>query len=188
MNKKYCMYICIFSFILLNILLLGNCFKIKQNQENYFRLHIVANSDLIDDQITKLKVSKKITNYLNSICNSNLSDSYATQKEIESNIPEILEIANNELKENGMSYEAYAKVGKISYEEKHSEMLDMEKGTYNSVQIILGNGNGENFWTLIFPYADITNNEENQIDFDNNDIEIKSGILETLKKVAKSFS
>lgn len=188
MNKKYCMYICIFSFILLNIFLLVHSFKIKQNQENYFRLHVVANSDLIDDQITKLKVSKKITNYLNSICNSNLSDSYAAQKEIENNITKILEIANSELRENEAGYEAYAKIGKISYGEKHSEMLDMEKGTYNSVQIILGNGNGENFWTLIFPYADITNNEENQIDFDNNDIEIKSGILEILNKVAKSFS
>lgn len=188
MNKKYCIYICIFSFILLNVLLLFHCFNAKQNQDNFFRLHIIANSNSIDDQITKLNVSKKVTSYINKICNANCYNNTDAENTIKSNINEILEIANNELKKNSSKYTAYANIGKISYDEKHSDTLDMEKGVYNSVQIVLGEGNGENFWTLIFPYAYNTDIEENQIDFDNNDIEIKSGILETLKKVTKFIS
>jgi hypothetical protein len=46
-------------------------------------------------------------------------------------------------------------VGKIKYTEKENLNLDMESGVYDSVQIVLGKGEGKNFWTLISP------NEEN---------------------------
>lgn len=184
MNKKYCIYTCIFSFILLNILLLFHCFNVKQNQDNFFRLHIVANSNSIDDQITKLKVSKKVTSYINKLCGLNCYNNITAEITIKNNINKILEIANNELKGNNVEYTAYANIGKISYDEKHSDTLNMEKGIYNSVQIVLGEGNGENFWSLIFPYAyDPT--EGIQTNLDDNDIEIRSGIIETLKKMVK---
>lgn len=187
MDKKYCIYICVFSFILLNIFLLIQCFKTKHNQEDYFRLHIVANSNSIDDQIVKLKISKAVTNYINKICNSNYKSSTSAKKNIKNNINYILEIANNELKENNVEYVAYANIGKISYAEKHSNTLDMEEGIYDSVQIILGNGNGENFWSLIFPYAYDPNSAipEEELKSENSSIEIKFGIIETLKKMVK---
>ena len=187
MNKNYCIYICIFSFILLNVLIIINCIKANSNQDNYFRLHVVANSNLIDDQIIKLNVSKKITNYISTL---NLNgDKNSTKKLLQDNISEILQIANNELKENGSDYLAVAKIGKISYDGKHSDKIDMEKGTYDSLQIVLGNGKGYNFWTLIFPYAYNPNFELGTGDnYTEENIQFKSGIIQTLKKVAKKLS
>ena len=96
MNKNYCIYICIFSFIILNVFLVITCLKTNSNQQDYFRLHIVANSNSIDDQITKLKISKKVTNYISSLNMENGNKENAKEI-IQNNIGNILEIANSEL-------------------------------------------------------------------------------------------
>ena len=189
MNKNYCIYIFIFSFIILNMFLVIACLKTNSNQEDYFRLHIVANSNSIDDQITKLKISKKITNYISNLNMENINKEN-TKEIIQNNIGNILEIANNELAKENTNYFAIAKIGKIAYGEKHSDKIDMKKGTYDSMQIVLGNGNGENFWTLIFPYAYNPNYElgKDELYDENEEIQIQSGIIETLKKVVKHIS
>ena len=194
MKKTYPLYIFILSLLLLNIFLILGSIKSKNNLDEYFRLHVVANSNSVDDQIIKLNVVKKINNYLNTLYKStNYSNSDLNEKDkakilIEDNINNILEIANTELINQNANYICYANIGKISYEEKHSDEIYMNKGTYDSVQIVLGNGEGENFWSLIFPYSynsnfDIQNNNYNT----NEEIQIKSGILETIKEVVKTF-
>lgn len=198
MRKNYCIYIFIFSVILLNLFILNKLVETKNNQEDYFRLHVVANSNSIDDQIVKLKVSKKVTKYINTFINTNTAEKNYAKGKIIDNIDEILEIANAEIKNNNTNYSAYANIGKISYDKKYSEQLDMKKGIYDSVQIVLGEGKGENFWSLIFPYV-YANYEEENIKNDYNDktnsnnitknnIKIKSGILADIKKVVKFFS
>lgn len=193
MRKNFCVYVCIFSFIILNILLIFNSINLSNNQNSYFRLHIVANSNSIEDQITKLNVSKKVTSYIEQIldsCNYNKNESKSI---IISNLNQILEIANNEIKTNNKDYTSYANIGKISYEDKYSDVIDMEEGIYDSIQIVLGDGKGENFWSLIFPYSydcqmlqDSNNNISNTLE--SNNVKIKSGIIEDIKKVVKLFS
>jgi len=194
MKKKIPLYLFILTLTLLNIFLLLNSIHSKNNQDEYFRLHVVANSNSVDDQIIKLNVVKKINNYLSSLYNatnystSNLAKKDNAKKLIQNNVNNILEVANNELDNQNASYNCYAKIGKIAYEEKYSDDINMTEGIYDSIQIILGNGEGENFWSLIFPYSynsnfDINSNEN----ILNNDITIKSGILEAIKEVVKTF-
>lgn len=197
MRKNYCLYLFIFSAILLNILIICSSYSAKKKQDNFFRLHVIANSNSIDDQIVKLNVSKKITSYLDSLLkNNNSTNKDGSKKAITENIDEIIEIANNEIKMNNEDYTSYVNIGKISYDEKYSDTINMEEGIYDSVQVVLGDGNGENFWSLIFPYSynadfsqddsNTSNNLTNYIQADK--IEIKSGILEDIKKVVKFFS
>lgn len=194
MRKKYTLNLFIICLILINFLIVVQSIKVKNNQDNYFRLHVVANSNSIDDQIIKLKVSKKITNYLNELYNKNSitidNDKNKTKKLVTNNINNILEIANNEIKNSSGSYSSCANIGKISYDKKSSEYITMPAGVYDSIQIELGNGNGENFWSLIFPYSyspdfDINSDSKH---LEDQHIEVKSGFLEQIKKIAKSFS
>ena len=191
MKKNYPLYVCIFCFLILNILLVFNNINSKNNQEKYFRLHVVANSNNVDDQIIKLNVVKKINNYLDTLYSTskNLNNKKDTKMLIINNIDKILEVANNELKNSNIDYTCYANIGKISYDEKSSEGINMEEGIYDSIQVVLGCGKGENFWSLIFPYSynpyySIKNDSENIYD-DN--IEVKSKLIETLEKVVKTF-
>lgn len=148
--KNLHIYIFIFSFIILN-LYIGIKFLIKQNYiNNFVRLHIVANSNSIDDQIDKFKVSEKITNYIDTL---NLP-SNITNEEIMS----ILNTKSNELltiANSTSNYNSTLKIGTIHYDKKQNVICDMPSGNYDSVQVILGNGEGKNIWSFISP------NEEN---------------------------
>lgn len=192
MRKNFCIYIFIFSVILLNLLIILSAYNNKSNQEEYFRLHVVANSNSIEDQILKLNVSKKITNYLDSLTKeNNITTKEASKKIITDNVNEIIQVANNEIKLYNKDYKASINIGKIYYDEKHSDTINMKEGIYDSIQIVLGEGKGENFWSLIFPYsynAISTNSDEISGYLNDDKIEIKSGILEDIKKVVKLFS
>ena len=53
-KKKF--YIFLISLVLLNLTLVFATNNNKENLSNYFRIHVVANSDSIDDQILKYNI------------------------------------------------------------------------------------------------------------------------------------
>ena len=98
MKQKHITFlIAIFSFILLNTLVAFNIYKTKFISKDIFRLHVVANSNSIEDQIIKLKAESKIKEY---ISNFNINNKNELKNEIEKNKDEILQIANNTICEN----------------------------------------------------------------------------------------
>ncbi len=199
------MFIAILSFILLNTLIVFNLYNKNYEKEDIFRLHVVANSNSIEDQLIKLKISEKIENYI-----KNLSNTYSTKEDmvssLKANSNKIIEISNNTLNDNNFNYNTSVKIGKISYDEKQSMTLDMEKGTYDSIQVILGDGKGKNFWTLLFPnkeniqklegyetimpFISHIYDDENEIEEYNNEKEqkeYKSKILEIIDAIKEKI-
>ena len=68
MKQKHITFlIAIFSFILLNTLVAFNIYKTKFISKDIFRLHVVANSNSIEDQIIKLKAESKIKEYISNL-------------------------------------------------------------------------------------------------------------------------
>ena len=190
-NDKYIIpMIAIFSFIIFNIFISCNYYTKSLQNDNIIRLHVVANSNDIDDQIVKLKVNEKIEEYLKNIDMSNLSsDEILTV--IKNNSNEILDITNYTLKENDKNYTSKLEVGKIFYDEKENQLYHMDKGSYNSAKIILGEGNGKNIWSFICPDKDNLDKLKNYETimpglskiYDNNEscnISYKSKIMELL--------
>ncbi len=147
-QKNITLFIAIFSFILLNTILAFNIYKTKFISKDIIRLHVIANSNNIDDQIIKLKIESKINNYINSLNSKNKKELLNNIKENNNNI---LTIANNTIKESNKTYTASLKIGKISYDNKENMLLNMDSGTYDSASIILGEGTGKNIWSIIFP-------------------------------------
>lgn len=147
-QKNFIPFFILLLFIFLNICLIIN-FNIKNEKNNsFFRLHILANSNNINDQIIKLKVYENVNNYIDELLKNNNSTDLNS---IKVNSHNILEIANNTLKEENLDYSSSLSIGKISYDKKQSVNLDMDKGIYPSVKITLGKGEGKNIWTLISP-------------------------------------
>lgn len=192
-QKHITFFIAIFSFILLNTLVAFNIYKTKFISKDIFRLHVVANSNSIEDQIIKLKAESKIKEYISSF---NINDKNELKNEIEKNKDEILQIANSTIYENDKNYTSSIKIGKISYDKKDNMQTQMYSGTYDSASVILGSGNGKNIWSIIFPndktiekikeldtiipgISNIYNHDE---EFETNDKQINSLILDFLKK------
>ena len=147
-QKHITLFIAIFSFILLNTIIGFKMFKTQYISKDILRLHVVANSNSIDDQITKLKVESKLNNYISSISYKNKEELI---EKLKSNKDNILKLSDSTLKENNKTYTSKLKIGKISYDKKQNMTLDMYAGTYDSVCLVLGDGAGKNIWSIIFP-------------------------------------
>jgi len=143
--------VCIFSVILLSLYTSIGLYNKNKTINNSFRLHVVSNSNNIEDQIIKLKIVDKVENYLNTLLNKENITKQEVYTTIYKNMDEILLISNNELKQNNMDYISTAKLGKINYEKKENIYTTMDNGSYDSVQILLGKAEGKNYWNLIFP-------------------------------------
>lgn len=143
--------IVIFSFILLNGILIFKMIYNENCKKDIVRLHVVANSNSVSDQIIKLKVESKIKDYLKELkLPENVTkDEYINM--LKNNNQNFLEISNNLLKENNLDYDSTLQIGKIKYDKKQSFTQDMEDGTYDSMKLILGKGDGKNIWSIIFP-------------------------------------
>ncbi len=118
--------------------------------EKLLRFHVIANSDSQEDQAVKLKVKENILSFLSP------SLSYADDKEeakqiISSQMDEILSIAQTTLAENGFSYSAQAFLTYCEFPVKSYGDLVFPAGTYETFQVILGDGNGKNWWCVMYP-------------------------------------
>ena len=134
----------VFSFILLNLILIFSILKKVEATSNLFRIQVIANSNENKDQDVKIQIAKKIEQY---IIENNIDEENINKK----NLDNILAIANEELDLNNMDYTAYIKYGKVYTKEKSNNYISLPSGSYKSIQVILGEGNGKNFWSIIFP-------------------------------------
>ncbi|MDF2865284.1 MAG: spoIIR [Clostridia bacterium] len=152
--------ICIFSVILLSLYTSIGLYNKSKTIENSFRLHVVANSNSIEDQLIKLKIADKIENFINTLINKENITKNEIYNTLYTNINQILTISNNELKKSNITYSSNAKLGKIYYEKKENIYTTMDDGSYDSLQILLGDAKGKNYWNLIFPNKDNIKNLE----------------------------
>lgn len=143
------------TFIIINSYIAAHFINRNSAYKDVTRMHVVANSNSIEDQIVKLKVYEKINDYIKSLGFEEDDNSEVIISKLKENANDIIEISNSALYENGKDYSTTLNIGKINYDTKSSILLDMPEGSYNSIKVVLGAGEGKNIWSLIFP------NEEN---------------------------
>lgn len=189
----------IFLFIILNLYIAYNTYTQVQNQKKFFRIHVVANSDSIEDQLLKFKIADKVDKYISSIIpNTDLVTKDTSKAIIEDNIQEILNICYKETKDSSLDYPIYANIGNMYYDEKVKDTIHMNSGTYDSLKIVIGSGSGQNWWSLIYPNAYdaiVTDDIDEKTDdtkhlntsdlISSDNITYKFGIIEFFKKFFK---
>ena len=149
MKLKLTFIVFLISIFILNLgLIYAN--NINKQNSNFLRIHVVANSDSIDDQLLKYNIAKKVDRYINKIT-VNCNNKSESKQVIAKNIQNILNICNETIKENDLNYPVKAYIGKLSYEEKQKDSIHMNAGIYDSLKIIIGDGHGQNWWSLIYP-------------------------------------
>ena len=114
------------------------------------RLHVVANSDSDSDQRLKLKVRDEIlcvTEKLFFDC-VNVDDAVKRAKE---NVAIVESVAKRVLAENGYFGDVKIVIGKERYPEKRYGAFVFPKGEYLSFRVLIGEGQGENWWCVLFP-------------------------------------
>lgn len=181
MRYKKTFYMFLISLILLNFGIIYATNINEYNVNNYFRVHIVANSDGIDDQLLKYTIAKEVNTYIENLT-KNATTKQDSKKLIEENIQEILELCNNIIQNNNYNYDVKGYIGKLMYSEKNKQGIQMKEGVYDSLKIVIGSGNGENWWSLIYPTSLQDTTLEQAF---NEDTTYSFGILEFIQNLFK---
>jgi len=114
------------------------------------RFHVLANSDTVSDQRIKLKVRDAVGMYLGPLLEQ--SDSLEETKQIVNNhMPFIIEVAEETLAECGYDYMVSAKITETDFPEKVYGEFAFPKGKYEALQIVIGEGQGKNWWCVLYP-------------------------------------
>lgn len=137
----------IMAFIILSVL------PVHGEEEIYddlVRLHVIANSDSEEDQTLKLQVRDSIIAAMTDTMNSAHSAEDAAAL-INASLDEIEETARAAVAEAGYSYDVSAVIGKETYPRRQYGEISLPAGEYTSLRVIIGEGEGHNWWCVLFP-------------------------------------
>lgn len=131
---------------------------VKDISEKLIRFHVIANSDEETDQQLKIKVKDNIINYIFP----KLKDSKSIDESREilrNNNKQILKIAEKTIKENGYNYSVNSTLDRENFPEKNYGNITLPQGEYEAYRVIIGSGQGKNWWCVMFPplcFVDVT--------------------------------
>ena len=119
------------------------------NQE-LIRLHVVANSDSEEDQNIKLRVRDAIVASLSEGM-ADIADVPAAKEYLRENLPKIEAIANRTLEAAGVDSRAAVTLCKETFDIRHYDTFTLPAGVYESLRVVIGEGQGKNWWCVAFP-------------------------------------
>ncbi len=146
------------------------------------RLRIIPNSNDPKDQEIKLKVRDEVLDVINPLVKDKKN-----QKEASVAIYEHLDVIKNAvakvLEENDVDMEYYVDYGITYFPAKTYNNKLYPAGRYESVYIVLGEGEGDNWWCVLFPslcLVDLATNDDEYLEDTN--VEYSFLIVEKIKE------
>ena len=118
--------------------------------EGLIRLHVVANSDSAEDQSIKLQVRDAVIESLSDAM-AGIADIDQARAYIEDNLPKIEQAANKTLKALGCEETAVATLQDEVFDTRYYDTFALPAGVYQSLRITIGDGEGKNWWCVVFP-------------------------------------
>jgi len=150
--KKYivCVIVGVFGFLYIWTIVLGNDLLQPSIASKILRFHVLANSDSIEDQSVEEEVRDAVGLYLQPL----LKDAESleeTKNIVDKNIQQIIGVAENTLAEKGYDYTVSAHITRTDFPEKTYGAYTFPRGEYEALQIIIGEGEGKNWWCVLYP-------------------------------------
>ncbi len=123
---------------------------VESVRESVVRLHVIANSNSAIDQAVKLKVRdallKTNTRILREGVNVENAKGY-----FEKSKEDLKSVVEKTLLENGFFYPCDITLENEYYETREYGALVFPAGEYLSLKVVLGEGEGKNWWCVMFP-------------------------------------
>lgn len=117
--------------------------------EKPLRLHVLANSDSVEDQQLKLQVRDYIITLLEPQL-ADIESKEAAMELIEHNLPQLTEACNDFLADKA-DYQATLCLERTDFPQIDYDGMVFASGEYDALRILLGEGAGKNWWCVLFP-------------------------------------
>ncbi len=118
--------------------------------DDLIRLHVVAASDTQEDQQVKLQVRDAVISFVDEAMTHVMTRQEA-ENWLRENLPNIQQAANDVLQQLGSAYEAVVTFTREAFPRRDYETFSLPAGVYQSLRITLGEGQGHNWWCVVFP-------------------------------------
>ena len=132
------------------------------------RFHVLANSDSEEDQALKLKVRDQVLGYIAPKLKESKSKEQSRNILI-SEEENVRNICLKAIRDNGYDYGVNIQLNKQNFPVKTYGNIVLPQGEYEAYRILIGNGEGQNWWCVMFPplcFVDISKGEP---DYDENE-------------------
>ena len=118
--------------------------------ESVIRFHVVANSDSAQDQKWKLLVRDAVTQQLQPAMQK-LTDVNCAKEYLSSHLDQIQALAQQTLRRAGCEDAVTVTLGVEPFDTRHYDTFSLPAGSYESLRIVIGEGEGQNWWCVVFP-------------------------------------
>ena len=118
--------------------------------DDVLRLHVIAESDSDADQAMKLKVRDAVLDCLAAEMDDcvTVEDALAAAQDM---LDAVETAAERCLDENGSDCTVSVSLGREQYPRRDYGASVMPAGTYHSLRVTIGEGEGKNWWCVLFP-------------------------------------
>lgn len=115
-----------------------------QISDELLRMHILANSDSAYDQSIKFEIRDYVIDYIKN-------EQVESKADVEKNIKKTESLINEYLSDRGAGYLCSVVCGKSEFDTRVYSDISIPAGEYDALKIILGKGEGKNWWCVAYP-------------------------------------
>ena len=118
--------------------------------DGLLRLHVIANSDSVQDQQVKLLVRDRVLELTEPLlAEADAQDE--VRRILSSHLQQITDAAQQVLTDQGMPYQLSAQMAPEYYPTREYDTFSLPAGQYTGLKIRLGAASGHNWWCVVFP-------------------------------------
>ena len=166
-------------------------------RDKMLRMHVIANSDSKEDQELKLKVRDAVLKEGKELFDGSITSKDA-EKILVPHINKLEQVALETIKKEGFDYKVRITVGEEYFKTRtYDNSVTLPAGYYTAVKVVIGEGQGQNWWCVMFPpmclpaanaeceLSDVLNTEETDIVTNSEKYKFKFKIVEFLEDLMK---
>ena len=159
------------------------------------RMHVIANSDSEEDQSLKLEVRDAVLSAGKELFDGSITSKEAIEK-LSPHIDMLEQTALKVIKDNGFDYNVKITVAEEYFKTRtYDNSLTLPAGDYTAIKVIIGEGQGENWWCVMFPpmclpsavaeceISDVLTDDETNIVSDNEKYKFRFKIVEVFQEL-----
>lgn len=118
--------------------------------DSVIRFHVIANSDTDEDQALKLAVRDRVLEQAQAFWPEGATREEARQV-LESHLAALAAAGQAEVEAQGYHYPVTAQLTQCWFPTKEYDGFALPAGNYEALRIVIGEGEGRNWWCVAFP-------------------------------------
>ena len=137
--------------MLLALAWVGTVIADRQNlNQNLIRFHVIGASDSVEDQSVKLQVRDAVLAYIQETMGM-IPDIQTAREYLSANLTELKQVADTALETAGVRDRSAVSLAEEFYPTRQYDTFSLPAGVYESLKITIGEGQGQNWWCVVFP-------------------------------------